>query len=132
MGKLASLRVLIVEDDYLVTVAVRQQIRELGCEVVGEAIDGLEALEMAEALQPDVILMDVRMPRMDEIEATRRLMARASIPVIILTGDHTSDVFAAAKAAGACACLGKLPSTLDMERVLGQVRQGKDDQEVAC
>ncbi len=121
----SPLRVLIVEDDYLVTLAIRRQVRELGCEIVGEAADGLEALELAEALRPDVVLMDVRMPRMNGIEATRRLAAR-SVPVVMLTGDDTEEVFAAARAAGARACLSKLPSRVELERALDQAQSEKN------
>ncbi len=124
MANLSPLRILIVEDDYLVTLAIRQYIRNLGGEIVGEAADGLEALELAETLQPDVILMDVRMPRLDGLEATRRLAARGPVRVVILTGDDTDEVFAAAKAAGACACLSKLPTQADLERALEKAREG--------
>ncbi len=124
MTNLAPLGVLIVEDDYLVTLAIRQYVRNLGCKIVGEAVDGLEALELAETLRPDVILMDVRMPRLDGLEATRRLAARGPVRVVILTGDDTDEVFAAAKAAGACACLSKLPTLVDLERALQKAWEG--------
>ncbi len=118
MTNLPALRVLIVEDDYLVTLAIRHHVQDLGHQVVGEALDGLEAIGMAEALQPDVILMDVRMPVLDGLSATRRLKVRGAAPVIILTGDDTDEVLAKARAAGACGFLSKLPSRADLEQAL--------------
>ncbi len=128
MANRRPIRVLIVEDDYLVTLVIRRQVGDLGAEVVGEAADGLEALELAETLRPDVILMDVRMPRMDGIEATRCLRRRGTIPIIILTADDVDEVLAAARAAGACAFLSKIPLRHDLERALAGALAGAQDE----
>src|SRR5205085_10426320 len=75
-GDRVSLRVLIVDDQLLVRSGFRMILEaETDLEVVGEAGDGLQAIEEARRLRPDVILMDVRMPELDGIEATRRLLA---------------------------------------------------------
>lgn len=82
------IRVLVVDDQALVRAGFGMILEaHEDIEVVGEAADGLEAAEMVERVQPDVVLMDVRMPGVDGIEATRRLVARGnnSIRVIILT-----------------------------------------------
>ena len=96
-----TVRVLIADDQELVRAGFAMIIDSRDdLEVVGEAGDGLEAVELARTLHPDVILMDVRMPRMDGIEATRRL-AQAGDPariIILTTFDLDEPVFAALRA----------------------------------
>jgi len=74
---------------------------ETGLEVIGEAADGLEAIEAVEELQPDVVLMDIRMPKLDGIEATRRILARPEPPprvVVLTTFDLDEYVYEALRA----------------------------------
>lgn len=73
-----STRVLIADDQALVRAGFRKLLESTGdIEVVGEATDGAEAVEKARRLDPTVVLMDIRMPRLDGIEATRRLTAES-------------------------------------------------------
>ena len=73
------IRVLIVDDQALVRAGFRMILEaETDIEVVGEAADGLEAIDQVRALAPDVVLMDIRMPELDGIEATRRSSPRAA------------------------------------------------------
>ncbi|MFG2048663.1 response regulator [Micromonospora sp. NPDC048935] len=97
----AAIRVLIADDQALVRAGFAMIIESRAdLEVVGEAGDGLEAVALAERLRPDVILMDVRMPRLDGIEATRRLAAsgQAARIIMLTTFDLDEPVFAALRA----------------------------------
>jgi DNA-binding NarL/FixJ family response regulator len=82
-----SVRVLIADDQALVRAGFRRLLEsEPGIEVVGEAADGLQAIEIARRHTTDVVLMDIRMPRLDGLEATRRLLAHdGTTRVVILT-----------------------------------------------
>ena len=81
-------------------------------EVVGEAVDGVEAIELVKALRPDVVTMDIQMPRLDGFEATKTLMIEAPTPIVIISSLDvaSTEVSAAALAAGALAVLPKLRS----------------------
>jgi len=97
-----SLSVLIVDDQALVRAGFRMILdAEEGIEVAGEAADGVDAVAEAERLRPDVILMDVRMPQMDGIEATRRLLSADGLPskvVMLTTFDMDEYVYDALRA----------------------------------
>jgi DNA-binding NarL/FixJ family response regulator len=98
-----SARVLIADDQALVRAGFRRLLESEGIEVVGEAGDGVEAVDMARRLRPSVILMDIRMPRLDGIEATRRLVSAdgAAMRVLILTTFGLDDYVYEALRAGA-------------------------------
>ena len=98
-----TIRLLIVDDDPLVRSALTFMLGgQPDLEVVGEAGDGLAGLDAAADLRPDVVLMDIRMPRMSGLDATRRLLAGEDPPrVIVLTTFDADEYVAEALAAGA-------------------------------
>jgi DNA-binding NarL/FixJ family response regulator len=97
------IRVLLVDDEELVRTGLRMILdAEPDLTVVGEAADGQTALSQVERLRPDVVLMDVRMPRMDGLEATRRIGARGTaVKVVVLTTFDLDEHVYAALSAGA-------------------------------
>ncbi|MEU4133900.1 response regulator transcription factor [Streptomyces wuyuanensis] len=98
-----TIRLLIVDDDPLVRAGLTFMLGGAeDIEIVGEGADGAEAVELAERLRPDVVLMDVRMPRMDGLAATERLRARPDAPeVVVLTTFHADEQVLRALRAGA-------------------------------
>lgn len=116
-----QIRVFLVDDQQLVRTGFRMLVdSQDDMEVVGEAGDGASALEQLEVTRADVVLMDVRMPRLDGVEATRRLAARIEPPrvIVLTTFDLDEYAFAAIKA-GAAAFLLKDAAPPDL---LGAIR----------
>ena len=99
----SATRVLIVDDDPLVRSALALMLGgQADLEVVGEAGDGREGVDLARRLAPDVVLMDIRMPRLNGLDATRELHARPEPPrVIVLTTFDADEHVFGALAAGA-------------------------------
>ena len=86
-------RILVVEDDQIIQFDLQRHLRQLGYEVVGAASRGDEAVAKAAALQPDLVLMDVRLRgSVDGIEAARRIQEARAIPVVYLTAQSRDDV----------------------------------------
>ena len=95
-------RVLLVDDEELVRTGLRMILdAEPDLTVVGDAGDGVEALARLRELAPDVVLMDIRMPRMDGLEATRRMVTQSDAKVVVLTTFDLDEHVYAALAAGA-------------------------------
>ncbi|SDM78939.1 ANTAR domain-containing response regulator [Allokutzneria albata] len=100
-------RVLVAEDEALIRLDLVEMLREEGYEVVGEAADGVEAVELATQLRPDLVILDVKMPRKDGIEAAAAIAGERIAPVVILTAFSQRDLVERARDAGAMAYLVK-------------------------
>jgi DNA-binding NarL/FixJ family response regulator len=113
-------RVLIADDQALVRTGFRLILKANGVEVVGEAADGLEAVEAAATLKPDVVLMDIRMPNLDGLEAARRILAAdPAIRILMLTTFDLDKYVYDALAAGAS---GFLLKDVTPEHLVASVR----------
>ncbi len=102
--------VIIADDQALVRDGLRLILELAGIEVVGEAVDGAEAVALVRAARPDVALMDIRMPGMDGFEAIADVKATpglAAIPIVAITADPSEDIVERALAAGCVECLAK-------------------------
>lgn len=110
--------VLIAEDDPLVSEMIRGTLEDLGYTVVGEAIDGRQAVELTGVLQPDVILMDIEMPGVNGIEAAQQIYATHPTPIVMLTAYETPTLVQQASMAGVGAYLVKPPRARELERAI--------------
>ncbi|HEV2358164.1 MAG TPA: response regulator [bacterium] len=107
MDTSSRVRVLLVDDEALIRMGLRVMLRELGYEVAGEAADGHQAVAKVTELAPDVVIMDIKMPGMDGLEATRRIMATHPVPIIVLSAYNQQGLVAEAADAGVLAYLMK-------------------------
>lgn len=101
------LRVLIAEDEWLVSFTLRAQLEQRRCKVIGVAASGEEAVQLCRTGHPDVVLMDIRMPGMGGLEATRQIMRERPTCVVMLTAFGDPVHIAQAEEAGAMAYLVK-------------------------
>lgn len=95
-----NLRILVAEDESIVALDLISQLQELGHDVVGDVADGLEAVELCGKLKPDLVLMDINMPRLNGIKAAWAVKERYGIPVIIVSGYSDQDLIQDAATAG--------------------------------
>jgi two-component system, response regulator PdtaR len=107
-------RVLVAEDEALIRLDLAEMLKDEGYEVIGQAGDGQEAVEMAEELKPDLVIMDVKMPRRDGIDAAAEIASKRIAPIVILTAFSQRDLVERARDAGAMAYLVKPFSINDL------------------
>jgi response regulator NasT len=101
------MRVLIAEDEALLRLDLREMLEEEGFDVVGEAADGEQAVALAKELTPDLVICDVKMPKMDGIAAAAQITEARIAPVVMLTAFSQRDLVERARDAGAMAYLVK-------------------------
>ena len=94
------MRILIAEDETIIRLDLRELLERAGFEVCAEAKDGLEAVDLARQQQPDLAILDVKMPRLDGIEAARRIMDERPIPIVMLTAYGQDELVSRAIEAG--------------------------------
>jgi DNA-binding NarL/FixJ family response regulator len=119
------MRVLLVDDNRLMLEGLQNLLEAHSIEVAGTALDGTEAIALARKLKPDVILMDIRMPRCDGLAATRLIKAEMpeAMIIILTTSTEDKDLFEAVKC-GACGYLLKSMDVAELVEALDQARQG--------
>ena len=124
---MTAVRVLLVDDDDLMRAGLRAVLSsDETVEVIGEATDGLDAVERIGALAPDVVLMDVRMPRLDGISATQQILSTdPSVKVLVLTTFEEDDYIFGSLSAGASGFLLKRTSPEDLIAAIHTVAAGE-------
>lgn len=123
-------RILIADDDAIRLMSLRAQLEALGMEVVGEATTGRDAVAVARPAEPDLAILDIKMPEMDGIEAARAITAARPIPIILLTAYTDPALVERAAAAGVFAYLVKpvaeedlLPAVLTARARFGEFQE---------
>ena len=103
MPAFTAARVLTVDDDPIVRADLRLILEDAGFDVCPDARDGIEAVELARTHRPDLILIDLSLPRLDGVEATRRILHEREVSIVALTGHRAGDFVERAMEAGAVA-----------------------------
>jgi len=121
-----AIRLLLADDHRMLREGLRRSLGELGFTIVAEARNGLDAVDLAASVRPDVILMDVTMPELDGVEATRQIKERQpDVRIVILTMHADHDVLADAIRAGANGYLVKDCSTDEIAQAIEAVAGGE-------
>ena len=107
-----KLRVVVAEDEALIRLDLVEMLKEAGYNVIGQAGDGQKAIELTEELTPDLVVMDIKMPKLDGISAAEKIAGARLAPVVILTAFSQKDLVEKARDAGAMAYLTK-PFTIN-------------------
>jgi response regulator NasT len=106
MEQISKRRIVVAEDESLIRMDIVETLKDQGFDVVGEAGDGLRAIELAKELKPDLMVMDIKMPDMDGLSAAEQI-AQLRIPVVFLTAFNQQELVSRASEVGAMAFLVK-------------------------
>lgn len=131
MSATNPIRVIVAEDDFLVSKEIVRSLKSIGYEVIADVSNGEEAVEKTCELLPDVVLMDIQMPRMDGLQAVERIQALCPTPVVVLTAHESRDLVEQASDRGVGAYLTKPPKTAEIERAL-TVAMARHSDLMAC
>ena len=124
---MSATTVLTVEDNPLVRLDLRTILEDAGFEVCGGARDGLEAIALARETEPDVILLDLGLPRMDGVEAARRILEERPIPIVMLTAYGQDELVSRAVEAGVFGYLVKPFREQDLLHAIAAARARHDE-----
>jgi AmiR/NasT family two-component response regulator len=102
-----SLRIIIADDEPIIRLDLRKTLENMGHQVVAEAGDGARAVDMARELKPDIVILDIKMPELDGIDAAKMITTDGIAPVLLLTAYSQKDLVDRAKDAGVFAYLVK-------------------------
>ena len=107
-------RVVVAEDEALIRLDIVEMLRDAGYQVVGEAADGEQAVELAQEHKPDLVVMDIKMPVLDGISAAERIVSARIAPVVLLTAFSQQELVERARDAGAMAYVVKPFTAADL------------------
>ncbi|MBP2651135.1 MAG: pdtaR [Firmicutes bacterium] len=142
-----SLRIVIADNESIIRMDLREILEEAGHEVVGEAIDGVRAIELVRKYKPDLVIMDIKMPEMDGIAASKVISAEKISPVLLLTAFSQKEIVEKAKDSGVLAylvkpvkeanlfpameiALAKFQEFAELERELDQVKNSLETRKI--
>jgi two-component system, response regulator PdtaR len=121
------MRILIAEDETIIRLDLRDLLERAGFDVCAEAKDGEEAVQLARAEQPDVAVLDVKMPKLDGIEAARRILDERPIPIVMLTAYGQEELVSRAVEAGVFGYLVKPFREQDLLPAIAAARARHDE-----
>lgn len=118
MKEQKPIRILVAEDDFMVSKSITRILNDLGYEQVGLASNGKEAVEMTRSLQPDLILMDIKMPELDGLQVASQIQEDSPTPIVILTAYDSTELVKEASKSGVAAFLVKPPEAFEIEKAV--------------
>jgi len=118
MTKDQSNTILVAEDDYLVSEEIVRELKSIGYENIEQVSDGQAAVDVTCSIRPDIVVMDIKMPKLDGLEAARRIQKQCPTPVVTLTAFETDDLVKKASEVGIGAYLTKPFKTGELERAI--------------
>ncbi|MBN2412714.1 response regulator [candidate division KSB1 bacterium] len=131
MKSTKKIHVLVAEDDFLVCEEIIRELKKSGYEHIDLATNGKKAVELTALLQPDVVLMDIQMPKMDGLKAAQKIQKNCPTPVVILTAHESLDLIEKASYMGVGAYITKPPKKIEIERaVIIAIARHKDMMEL--